>query len=106
MSGNIIQNEKVRQYQKVLQHQKDQLQKLVFQKSYSIKSASILLDINYATAKSIIAKFRKSKIRQYYLINKKLRQCHFKKIEYSTSKLEIKSLVSGLLISECIYQLQ
>ncbi|CAD8204277.1 unnamed protein product [Paramecium pentaurelia] len=106
MQENIIKKEKIRQYQKVHQLQKEQLQHLVFQKSYSIKSASTLLEINYATAKSIISKIRKSKIRKYFLINKKLRQCQFKKIEFSTSQLEIKSIVSGLLISECIYYLK
>ncbi|CAD8124895.1 unnamed protein product [Paramecium sonneborni] len=105
MSQNTINNERVRQYQKVHQNEKEQLQNLVFKKSYSIKSASMLLNIKYATAKSIISKIRKSKIKKYLFLNKKLKQCSFKKVEFFKPKLEIKSLVAGSLINECTYYL-
>ncbi|CAD8105038.1 unnamed protein product [Paramecium primaurelia] len=105
MSQNTIQNERVRQYQKVHQIQKEQLQHLVFRQSYSIKSASKLLNIKYATAKSIISKIRKLKIKKYLYLNKKLGQCQFKKVEFSKPQLEIQSLVSGTLISSCQYYL-
>ncbi|CAD8210760.1 unnamed protein product [Paramecium pentaurelia] len=105
MSQNTIQNERIRQYQKVHQIQKEQLQHLVFKQSYSIKSASKLLNIKYATAKSIISKIRKLKIKKYLYLNKKLGQCQFKKVEFSKPQLEIQSLVSGTLISSCKYYL-
>ncbi|CAK68425.1 unnamed protein product (macronuclear) [Paramecium tetraurelia] len=106
MSQNTIKNEQVRQYQKVHQNQKEQLKDLVFKESYSIKQASQLLNIKYATAKSIMSKIRKSKIKKFLFLNKKLGQCQFKKVELSKPQLEIKSLVSGSLISSCNYYLQ
>ncbi|CAD8119778.1 unnamed protein product [Paramecium sonneborni] len=105
MSQNAMKNERVRQYQKIHLIEKEQLQHFVFKKSYSIKSASILLNIKYATAKSIISKIRKSKIKKYLFINKKLGQCQYKKVELFKPLLEIKSLVAGSLISEHTYYL-
>ncbi|CAD8106840.1 unnamed protein product [Paramecium sonneborni] len=105
MSQKTINNERVRQYQKVHLTQKQQLLHLVFKKQYSIKSASMIINIKYATAKSIISKIRKSKIKQYTSLNKKSGQCYFKKVEFFKTQLKIKSLVAGSLINECTYYL-
>ncbi|CAD8126847.1 unnamed protein product [Paramecium sonneborni] len=89
---------KLRPYKKVPQDKKKQLVELVFQKEWKIKQASLFLCINYATAKNIILKFRKTTIRKKTLQLPESKRCHYKLIEQSKSIVKVITSKGGLQI--------
>ncbi|CAD8103130.1 unnamed protein product [Paramecium primaurelia] len=86
---------KLRPYKKVPQDKKKQLVELVFQKDWKIKQASHYLRINYATAKNIILKYRKTIIQKKTTQLPESKRCQYKLIGLSKSIIKVISSQGG-----------
>ncbi|CAK89379.1 unnamed protein product (macronuclear) [Paramecium tetraurelia] len=92
----------LRPYKKVPTDKKKQLVELVFQKDWKIKQASTHLGINYATAKNIIFRFRKTNIQKQPYKLPESKRCQYKLIGSSNSKIKLVCSQGGVLNCDLI----
>ncbi|CAD8103855.1 unnamed protein product [Paramecium primaurelia] len=96
-------NDQVRPYNKVPKLKQEQLINLVYKEEWKINQAADLLNINYATAKNIVQKFKKTHILGKKVKSSESKRCHYKLISESKAQLCTVNTKWGL-VSDCLIE--
>ncbi|CAD8128139.1 unnamed protein product [Paramecium sonneborni] len=96
MTENTANQYRRRTYVKVSPIQKTQLINLVFQEQWKIKKAAKFLYVKYASAKSIVLKYRKYSIQKKMPTLPEIKRCHYKPLRNGKHNYKIICLRGGI----------